>query len=74
VRGKTALDWCGVRQYVSQRPVIHLYGWKTATFPDWFTKAFPADYDRKRLFKEEPNKLLPADPYESKPVSPLGLR
>jgi hypothetical protein len=72
VGGKTALDWYGVRQYVSQRPVTHLYGWKTATLPDWFTKAFPADYHRKRLFKEEPNKLLHAGPFEKQTDAPLA--
>ena len=72
VGGKTALDWYGVRQYVSQRPVTHLYGWKTATLPDWFTKAFAADYHRKRLFKEEPNKLLHAGPFEKQTDAPLA--
>ena len=28
VGGKSALDWHGIRQYVSPRPVLHLYGWK----------------------------------------------
>ena len=72
VGGKTALDWYGVRQYVSQRPVTHLYGWKTATLPDWFTKAFPADYHRKRLFKEDPNKLLHVGPFEKQIDAPLA--
>jgi hypothetical protein len=30
VGGKSALDWHGVRQYVSQQNKLHLYGW-TAT-------------------------------------------
>jgi hypothetical protein len=72
VGGKTALDWYGVRQYVSQRPVTHLYGWKTAALPDWFTKTFAADYHRKRLFKEEPNKLLHAGPFEKQADAPLA--
>jgi hypothetical protein len=72
VGGKTALDWYGVRQYVSQRPVTHLYGWKTAKLPDWFTKTFISDYHRKRLFKEEPNKLLHAGPFEKQTGAPLA--
>jgi hypothetical protein len=38
-------------QYVSQTPVTHLYGWKTAKLPEWFTKTFVGDYRRKRLFE-----------------------
>jgi hypothetical protein len=57
VGGKSALDWYGVRQYVSQQPVLHLYGWKAARLPDWFTERFPAEYHRKRLFDEQPNAL-----------------
>lgn len=72
VGGKTALDWYGVRQYVSQRPVTHLYGWKTATLPDWFTKTFAADYHRKRLFEEEPHKLIHAGPFEKQADAPLA--
>ncbi len=26
VGGKSALDWHGIRHYVSQRPILHLYG------------------------------------------------
>ena len=71
VGGKTALDWYGVRQYVSQRPVTHLYGWKAGKLPEWFTKTFAGDYHRKRLFKEEPNKLLHAGPFEKQTDAPL---
>ncbi len=52
VGGKSALDWHGIRQYVSPRPVLHLYGWNAAQLPSWFTQRFPAEYRRKRLFKE----------------------
>ncbi len=69
--GKTALDWYGVRQYVSQRTVTHLYGWKAAKLPEWFTKTFPSDYHRKRLFREEPKKLLHAGPFEKQTDAPL---
>ena len=64
VGGRTALDWYGIRQYVSQRCVTQLYGWNAARLPEWFTKEFPADYHRKRLFKEEPNAPLHATPFE----------
>ena len=33
VGGKSALDWYGVRHYVSQKPVLHLYGWVAARLP-----------------------------------------
>lgn len=64
VGGKSALDWYGVRQYVSQKPVLHLYGWVAARLPDWFTQRFPAEYHRKRLFKERPEALLHVGPFE----------
>jgi len=64
VGGRTALDWYGIRQYVSQRHVTQLYGWNAARLPEWFTKEYPADYHRKRLFKEEPGAPLHATPFE----------
>jgi hypothetical protein len=65
VGGKTALDWHGVRHYVVQRPTLHLYGWEAARLPAWFTERFPADYRRKRLFREEPQAMLHVLRYES---------
>jgi hypothetical protein len=65
VGGNTALDWHGVRHYVSQRPTLHLYGWETASLPDWFTERFPADYRRKRLFREQPQAMLHVLRHES---------
>lgn len=70
VGGTTALDWYGIRHYVSQRPVTHLYGWNAAKLPAWFTKQFPADYHRKRLFKEEPNAPLHAESFEKQADAP----
>ena len=64
VGGKTALDWHGVRHYVAQRPTLHLYGWEAASLPAWFTERFPADYRRKRLFREEPQAMLHVLRYE----------
>ena len=71
VGGKSALDWHGIRQYVSQRPVLHLYGWKAGRLPDWFTHRFPAEYHRKRLFDERPNALLHVRPFEDRKGAPL---
>lgn len=65
VGGKTALDWHGVRHYVSQRPTLHLYGWEAASLPAWFTERFPADYRRKRLFREQPLAMLHVLRHES---------
>jgi hypothetical protein len=71
VGGKSALDWYGVRHYVSQQPVLHLYGWSAAKLPAWFTERFPAAYHRKRLFDEKPNALLHVGPFEKRPGGPL---
>lgn len=71
VGGKSALDWYGVRHFVSQRPVLHLYGWSAAKVPDWFTERFPAAYHRKRLFEEKPNALLRVGSFEKRPGAPL---
>jgi Transcriptional regulator, AbiEi antitoxin, Type IV TA system/Transcriptional regulator, AbiEi antitoxin N-terminal domain len=70
VGGKSALDWYGVRQYVSQQPVLHLYGWSAGRLPEWFTKRFPAEYHRKRLFKEKPDALLHVGPFEKRSEAP----
>lgn len=70
VGGKSALDWYGVRQYVSQNPVLQLYGWVAAHLPAWFTQRFPAEYHRKRLFDEQPGALLQAGPFEKRSGAP----
>lgn len=70
VGGKSALDWFGLRQYVSQNPRLHLYGWTSALLPDWFTERFPAEYHRKRLFRERPDSLLHVGPFEASPGAP----
>ena len=70
VGGKTALDWYGVRQYVSQQQTVHLYGWKATRLPDWFSKQFPSEYHRKRLFREKPDALLRVGPLEGRPGAP----
>lgn len=71
VGGKSALDWHGIRHYVSQRPVLHLYGWHAGRLPEWFTQRFPAEYHRKRLFDESPDALLHVRPFESRQGAPL---
>lgn len=71
VGGKSALDWYGVRQYPSQRPILHLYGHEAARLPAWFISRFPADYHRKRLFEERPDRLLHAGPFEQRDGAPL---
>jgi len=58
VGGKSALDWHGVRQYISQQPMLHLYGWMAGRLPQWFTERFPAQYHRKRLFDEQSDALV----------------
>jgi hypothetical protein len=70
VGGKSALDWYGVRHYLSQQPVLHLYGWNAARLPEWFVARFPAEYHRKRLFKEQPDALLQVAPFEKRSSAP----
>lgn len=64
VGGKSALDWYGVRHYLTQQAILHLYGWTAARLPSWFTERFPAEYHRKRLFDEQPEALLHVGPFE----------
>lgn len=71
VGGKTALEWYGVRQYVSQQPALHLYGWATARLPDWFSRHFPGEYHRKRLFSENPTQMPGVGRFESRDGAPL---
>lgn len=71
VGGKTALDWYGYRQYVAQRPILHLYSWSTIPrLPRWFTERFPAAYHRKRLFQETSKHLLFVGPFEDRKNEP----
>ncbi len=70
VGGKSALDWYGVRHYVAQQPVLHLYGWTTGQLPEWFTERFPAEYRRKRLFDEKPDSFLYVTAFERRDGAP----
>jgi hypothetical protein len=71
VGGKTALDWYGVRQYVSQKAVLHLYGWVAACLPEWFVQHFPSEYHRKRLFDEKPEQMPGVGRFENHDGAPL---
>jgi Transcriptional regulator, AbiEi antitoxin, Type IV TA system/Transcriptional regulator, AbiEi antitoxin N-terminal domain len=71
VGGKSALDWQGVRHNVAPHPRLHLYGWNSAALPAWFTERFPAEYHRKRLFKEKPKGLFYVRPFERRSGAPL---
>jgi hypothetical protein len=70
VGGKSALDWYGLRQYVSQQPLLQLYGWAAGRLPEWFTERFPSEYHRKRLFDERPDALLHVGPFEKRDGAP----
>lgn len=67
VGGTSALDWRGVRHFVSQNPTLRLYGWTSARLPDWFVATFPSDYHRLRLFDEKPESPLRVAPFEQRP-------
>lgn len=71
VGGKTALDWHGVRHYVTSREVLRLYGWVAARLPEWFTTRFPGEYHRKRLFRENPDDMLHVAGFEDRRDGPL---
>lgn len=71
VGGRSALDWHGVRHYVSARPVLKLYGCTAGRLPAWFTDRFAADYRQKRLFDETSDELLHVKPFENSKDGPL---
>lgn len=70
VGGKSALDWYGIRHYVSQKPVLELYGWDTARLPPWFIISHPARYRRKHLFSEPADMPLHVTAFEQKEGAP----
>lgn len=71
IGGKSALEWYGMRHYISQQNILHLYGWTATHLPDWFVRQFPSEYHRKRLFREQPNKPLNIDRFENRDGAPL---
>jgi hypothetical protein len=52
VGGKTALDWRGVRQNVSFREVLTLWGDEPRRLPQWFTERFYSRYQATQLFDD----------------------
>jgi hypothetical protein len=50
VGGKTALAWRGVRQNVSFREVLILWGDQPKRLPAWFTQRFDSRYQETQLF------------------------
>jgi len=63
-------DWYGVRHYVAQQETLHLYGSVAGKLPEWFTERFPAEYHRKRIFSEPPEKPLHVTPLEGRDSGP----
>jgi transcriptional regulator with AbiEi antitoxin domain of type IV toxin-antitoxin system len=53
VGGKTALAWRGVRQNVSFREVLTLWGDQPKRLPVWFTQRFVSRYQATQLFDAE---------------------
>src|SRR3984957_6149665 len=50
VGGKTALAWRGVRQNVSFREILTLWGDQPKRLPAWFTQRFDSRYQETQLF------------------------
>jgi hypothetical protein len=50
VGGKTALAWRGIRQHVSFREVLALWGSQAKRLPAWFTARFENQYQGTQLF------------------------
>jgi hypothetical protein len=50
VGGKTALAWRGIRQNVSFREILSLWGDRPKRLPSWFTERFSARYQATQLF------------------------
>lgn len=53
VGGKTALAWRGIRQNVSFREVLTLWGNQPKRLPAWFTQRFDSRYQATQLFDAE---------------------
>jgi hypothetical protein len=53
VGGKTALAWRGIRQNVSFREVLTLWGDEPKHLPAWFTQRFASRYQSTHLFDGE---------------------
>ena len=53
VGGKTALAWRGIRQNISFREVLTLWGDEPKRLPAWFTQRFASRYQSTQLFDGE---------------------
>jgi Transcriptional regulator, AbiEi antitoxin, Type IV TA system/Transcriptional regulator, AbiEi antitoxin N-terminal domain len=53
VGGKTALDWRGIRQNVTFREMLTLWGDEPKRLPAWFTERFSSRYQATRLFDSQ---------------------
>ena len=71
VGGKTALEWHGIRHYLTHRSTLRLYGWASRSLPAWFTERFPSSYHRLRLFEEAPAEMLRVSSYQRREGAPL---
>lgn len=57
VGGKTALAWQGIRQFLSEKEVLTLWGDRQDDLPHWFTARFPSSYSSQMLFSESVSNL-----------------
>ena len=71
VGGKTALEWYGIRQYVSHAARAVFVRLGSRRLPEWFTKHFPSEYHRQRLFTEKPKQMLAVQRFENRDNAPL---
>lgn len=62
VGGKTALAWRGVRQNVSFREHLTLWGDQSKRLPAWFTERFDNHYQATKLFDSKMRKGLGLQP------------
>jgi hypothetical protein len=71
VGGKTALDWYGVRHFVSVKPKTLLYGSGDERLPPWVTAHFSVEYRRKNLFRPKVQAALALSRFRDQPGAPL---
>jgi hypothetical protein len=71
VGGKTALEWRGVRHFVSTRQVTLLYGTDDQRLPTWIATNFEVTYRRKKLFHGKGVDRMGLSRVDDWPVSPL---
>ncbi len=69
--GKTALEWRGIRHFVSSKQEVLLYGTDDQRLPVWVTTNFEVTYRRKNLFRGKRVERLGISRVDEWPVSPL---